>query len=215
MDCNDPNTLPLRESLENGNLRAQLCIIFFVFFVSLFLPALTITNNNSPTQINPGIGSGQNVLLYGYQAFLKSWAAVIAIPFGPIFSLSSPLFIICFYGLYFQKPWVILTCISLVGIMVAWPIFLPNRPDGELVTMPGGRMGLGYYLWLTCGIWMLVIAHIQRNKNLKNFPDVVIPFKKSPQFIYIMVGLFLILLILFQVFILHYALPFSNEIFIQ
>jgi hypothetical protein len=78
-------------------------------------------------------------------------------PIGFLLSFYYPLLGLTVFGTLTRRAFATGAAIALVSTMALWGVCTPAKPAEFLTsTMPGGRLGLGYWLWLASGVCLLV-----------------------------------------------------------
>ncbi len=152
----DPVSFQKNPSKQEKRHGTFLGFLLVAYVLSFGLPAL-VNPRPDPAKILGGVE------LWGFQAAF--WAVLVLMalrdgsPIGLVTAPSNPLFLLAMAavrkGRY--KRAVVLSLCS-ISSMVGTVFFVPDQPTHDYFNFPGGKLAVGYYLWLACGIALSLFA---------------------------------------------------------
>lgn len=86
-------------------------------------------------------------------------------PLGVLLGMLYPLFGVTVFGILKRSAFATGASVALVATMVLWGLSPPAQPEQDLLTVPGGQLGAGFWVWLASGV-CLVMASLEPGKAL-------------------------------------------------
>lgn len=116
------------------------------YAISLPLPAL--------------VHEGETVW-HGYQAAAVALfiPVVWSQPLGVLLGMLYPLFGVTVFGILTRRAFATGASVALVATMALWGLSPPAQPSGGVLTMPGGQLGAGFWVWLASGVCLVMASH--------------------------------------------------------
>lgn len=109
----------------------------------------------------------------GAQAALFALIVPLYLSLPPGFLLATyyPLLGVTLYALLKKRAFATGAATALVSTMALWGLCTPSKPSGNAISVPGGHLSWGFWLWLASGTCLLV-ASIQENAAKAPEPDI-------------------------------------------
>jgi hypothetical protein len=99
----------------------------------------------------------------------------LSLPPGFLLATYYPLLGVTLYAVLRKRAFATGAATALVSTMALWGLCTPSKPSGEVLSVPGGYLSWGFWVWLAAGACLLV-ASGQNNATRAHEPDIASTF---------------------------------------
>ena len=95
----------------------------------------------------------------------------LSVPPGFLLAMYYPLLGVTLYAVLRKRSFATGAATALVATMALWGLCTPSKPAGDVLSVPGGHLSWGFWLWLASGACLLA-ASVQEKAPKAPKPDI-------------------------------------------